>query len=363
MRVLIVSKALVVGAYQRKPEVLANRPDVELACVVPPAWGSQAFEPAHVRGYRLIVQPIRFNGNFHLFYFPTLGRLLRALRPDIVHVDEEAYNLATFLAVRQALAAGAKPIFFTWQNLVRRYPPPFRWFERDVFARARHAIAGSVEAADVLRRKGYRGPVAVIPQFGVDPAIFAPGGARTGDARFTIGYAGRFVEEKGLFVLLDALAGLEGDWRLRLLGDGPLRAALAARARALGLAERVSVEWAVPSTQMPARLAELDTLVLPSLTRRNWKEQFGRVLIEAMACGVPVVGSTSGEIPHVIGEAGLVVPEADPDALRAALERLASNPTLRADLGRRGRARVLERFTHDRIADQTLAVYRRVLQA
>jgi glycosyltransferase involved in cell wall biosynthesis len=362
MRVLMVSKALVVGAYRRKLELLASRPDVDLSCVVPPAWGTQALERLHVRGYRLIVQPIRFNGNFHLFYFPTLGRLLRSLRPDLVHVDEEPYNLATFLAVRQALSVGSRPIFFTWQNLHRRYPPPFRWFERYVFHRARHAIAGTSEAARVLRRKGYAGPLAVIPQFGVDPEIFTPPATRTPNASFTIGYAGRFVEEKGLFVLLDAVAGLAGDWRLRLLGDGPLRAALVTRARALGLADRVAVETSVPSIDMPAGLAGLDALVLPSLTRPNWKEQFGRVLIEAMACGVPVVGSTSGEIPHVVGDAGLLIPEAHHVALRAALRRLATEPPLRVDLGRRGRARVLERFTHQRIADQTLAVYRRVVQ-
>ena len=363
MRVLIVWKALVVGAYQRKLEVLASRPEIELACVVPPTWGAQHFEPAYVRGYRVIVRPIRFNGNFHLFHFRGLGGALRELRPDIVHVDEEPYNLATILAVRQALAVGARPIFFTWQNLVRRYPPPFRWFERYVYTRARHAIAGSADAGRVLRRKGYRGPLAVIPQVGVDADLFAPPRSRPPNPCFTIGYAGRLVEEKGLFVLLDALVGLDGDWQLRLVGDGPLRAPLLARARALRLAERVSLETSVPSTEMPATLQRFDALVLPSLTRRNWKEQFGRILVEAMACGVPVAGSASGEIPRVVGEAGLIVPEADPPALRAALHRLASDAAFRADLARRGRARVLDRFTHDHIADETLAVYQRTMRS
>jgi glycosyltransferase involved in cell wall biosynthesis len=361
LRVLMVSKILGVGAYQRKLELLAEEPDVELTCVVPPAWAGQPFEPAHLAGYRMLVAPIRFDGSFHLFHFPTLGRIVRAVRPDVVHVDEEPYNLATFLATRQALAAGARPLFFTWQNLPRRYPPPFAWTERYVYARSRYAIAGNAEAADVLRAKGYRGPTAVIPQFGVDPDLFSPRVEPRAPGRpFTVGYVGRFVEEKGLGILLEAAAGLRGDWRLRLTGGGPLRDELLAEAARRGVADRVETRPGVPSLEVPAALRDLDVLVLPSLTRPNWKEQFGRVLVEAMACGVPVVGSDSGEIPHVIGDAGLVVPEGDAAALRDALAALMSDPARRRDLAERGRARVLERFTHAHVARRTAEVYRAV---
>jgi len=187
MRIVMLSKALVVGAHQRKLEVLGGLRDVDLTCVVPPAWGDQRLEPLFLNGYRLAIRPIRFNGNFHLFHFSALGRLLREVEPDIVHVDEEPYNLATFLATRQAVAVGARPLFFTWQNLRRRYPPPFRWMERYVFRSARCAIAGSAEAGDVLRWKGYRGPVAIIPQFGIDPELFAPRADRPEDGAFAVG--------------------------------------------------------------------------------------------------------------------------------------------------------------------------------
>jgi glycosyltransferase involved in cell wall biosynthesis len=105
-------------------------------------------------------------------------------------------------------------------------------------------------------------------------------------------------------------------------------------------------------------VARWDALALPSLTRPNWKEQFGRILVEAMASGVPCAGSDSGEIPHVLGDAGLVVPEGDAGALAAALSRLADDPGLRRALAARGRARVLARYTHARIAEKTCAVYR-----
>jgi glycosyltransferase involved in cell wall biosynthesis len=359
----MVSKALVVAAYQRKLEEIAAHPDVELTAVVPPAWEGQEYQPGFMQGYRTIVQPIRFDGQFHLFHFRGLGRILRQVRPDIVHIDEEPYNLATALATREAVAVGARPIFFTWQNLPRQYPPPFRWFEQYVYRRSRHAVAGNAEAVEVLRGKGYRGPASVIPQFGVDPDLFAPAdsGACAERRPFTIGALNRLTPEKGVDVLLQAAVGLPGDWRLRFVGNGPLRDAIPARAASLGIGERVTVEAAVPSTEVPAILRQLDVLALPSLTTPAWKEQYGRVLQEAMACAVPVVGSDSGEIPHVIGDGGLVVPEGDATALSAALERLMTDRELRHELGGRGRARVLERFTQASVAERTIDVYRRVM--
>ena len=111
---------------------------------------------------------------------------------------------------------------------------------------------------------------------------------------------------------------------------------------------------------MPAYYRQLDVLVVPSRTRSNWKEQFGRVAVEAMACGVPVVGSDSGEIPHVLGDAGLVFVEDDAAALRAHLARLMQDAGLQAELARRGRRRVLEHYTQARVAADTYEVYRRL---
>ncbi|MBI4492335.1 MAG: glycosyltransferase family 4 protein [Chloroflexi bacterium] len=364
MRVALVSKALVVGEYQRKLEALAQEPDLDLTCIVPPCWQEPGgrrieLERAHLRGYRLVVEPIRFNGSFHLFYFPSLAARLRALAPDLVHVDEEPYNLATFLATRQALAVGARPLFFTWQNLARRYPPPWRWTERYVLQHSAFALAGNAEAEQVLRAKGYRGPSACVPQFGVDERHFQPAPCEP-EGPFTLGFVGRLVEEKGILVLLEALAGLAGPWRALLIGSGPLRELALQRIASLGLGERVRLETSVPSTQMADRLRGLHALALPSLTRPHWKEQFGRALVEAMACGLPVVGSQCGEIPNVVGEAGLLVPEGDVPALREALDRLRRDPALRQELGRRGRERVLQRYTHTRIAAETARVYRQV---
>lgn len=366
MRVLMLSKACVVGAYQRKLEEMARQaPDLTLRVLVPPGWrdparGELRLERAYASGYELRVTPIRLNGSFHLHCYPRLGREMRDFRPDLVHIDEEPYNLATWQALWHARRLGARALFFSWQNIARRYPPPFSWGERWVLRHADCAIAGTQGAAEVWRAKGYRGLLAIIPQFGVDPDMFAPPAEPRAGGEFVVGFAGRLVEEKGGMWLLQALAQLEGNWRLIIAGDGPQREALLAQAQQLGLSGRVTFETR-PSTAMPAFYQQLDALSVPSLTRPNWKEQFGRVIVEAMACGVPVVGSSSGAIPDVIGEDGLIVPEGDVEALAAALRRLMNAPDLRRELGQRGRARVLARYTQAQVAAQTIAVYRQIL--
>jgi len=387
MRVLLISKACVVGAYQRKLEEIAAHPDVELTVAVPPEWrderGVLKLERAHTNDYRLVVEPLWLNGSFHLHFYPLIGQLIAELQPDIVHIDEEPYNFATWHILRHARRHCAKTVFFSWQNLNRRYPFPFNLIESHVLGRADYAICGNRDSADVWRAKGYGGPIAVIPQFGVDPDLFSPhpsppaplpspdetsgegrGVAQSAGVRsevFTICYAGRFVPEKGVNVLIRAVAALDNDYRLVLIGSGPRREAMIQLATECGLEGRLDVRPWMSSTEFPNFLHTLDALVLPSVTQANWKEQFGRVLVEAMACGVPVVGSTCGEIPNVIGDAGLIVPEGDAEALAAALSRLQTDAALRTEMRHKGRQRVLAHFTQKKVAQETVKVYRELV--
>ncbi len=375
-RVLLLSKALVVGIYQRKLEEMA-RLGIDLLALTPPSWkderGETKLERVYTRGYRLETVPIALNGNFHLHWYPGLAERIRDFQPQIIHIDEEPYNLATWQAMRLARQLGAKTLIFSWQNIRRVYPPPFSWGEGWTLSQVDHVLAGTQSAAHVWRAKGYAGPLTVIPQFGVDPDLFAPVrtpfsplppadlGKGAGVRAFTIGYVGRLVEEKGIHLLLEAAARLDGDWRLRLVGSGPYWNALESLAQQLGIRDRLDrVEW-VESAGMPAQYQQMDVLAIPSLTRLNWKEQFGRVITEAMSSGLPVIGSDSGAIPDVMGNAGMIVPEGDIDSLTAALRRLRDDPAERARLGQAGRARVLAHFTHAQVAAATVRVYEQLL--
>jgi glycosyltransferase involved in cell wall biosynthesis len=356
----------VTGVYQKKLEEMAALPDIELLAVVPPFWIESRVGPIPLKrmfthGYELAVEEMRFNGHHHIHYYPGLGRQLRRFRPDIVHIDEEPYNLVCAQATLLARRVNARTIFFTWQNLDRRYPPPFSGFERYCYAHASSALAGNGDAKCILRRKGFTKPIEVIPQFGVDPDIFSPRERPRDCDVFTVGYYGRLVPEKGIDTLIEAVALLPERARAVIVGAGESLVPLQEQAQRLGITGRVEFRGPVPTETIPDLLAEMDVIVVPSRTRPNWKEQFGRVIIEAMACEVPVIGSDSGEIPHVIGNPALIFSEGDSRALAARIQSLIDDPTRTRQLGLAGRRRVLDHYTQAQVAAATYRVYQGVL--
>ncbi|MGB1253204.1 MAG: glycosyltransferase family 4 protein [Candidatus Promineifilaceae bacterium] len=364
----MVSKACVVGTYQTKLEAIGRSPDVDLTVVVPPSWkepgGDLVLERSHTNHYTLRAEQIRLNGRYHFHYYPQLGSIVEALRPDIVHLDEEPYSFVTLHGLRYAQAVGAKSLFFSWQNIARKYIAPFRMIERYVLGAADYALMGNAAAEDVWRSKGYTGPSEILPQFGVSLDLFQPKPQNATSAdRFVIGSASRRLKfEKGVDLLMTAASRLSGNWFLRITGDGGERPQLEQLAIDLGIQDRVEFVGKIGSDAMRGFLHSLDVMVLPSRTMPTWKEQFGRVLIETMASEIPVIGSDSGEIPNVIGDAGFVFPEGDADALFVHLDRLQRSDALRMEFGRKGRQRVITHYTQEQIAAKTVDVYRAMLQ-
>ena len=176
----------------------------------------------------------------------------------------------------------------------------------------------------------------------------------------TVGYVGRLVPEKGVDTLLQAVPRFPPSVRCLIIGDGPEKTNLEAIARQPGIAERCSFIGGLSYDRMPAYMNLLDILVLPSRTTRNWKEQFGRVLVEAMGCQITVVGSNSGAIPEVIGDAGRLFPEGNAASLAAVVNDLLADPQLRRALGERGYRRALERYSVERLAAQTLTLWQKL---
>jgi glycosyltransferase involved in cell wall biosynthesis len=280
-----------------------------------------------------------------LLYSPQLDAVLRQTPWDLIHAWQEPFTLPA-AQIALGVRRWAKLVVVTAQNLSKRYPPPFNWIERAVMARAAGWIAfGHTIAANLHVRPGYARPHAVIPM-GVDTQHFFPDAAAGVRIRSTlgwndgppvVGYLGRFVPEKGLRLLQQALTDLPVPWRALFVGGGPLTSELQHWAQTQG--DRVRVVTNVPHNEVPAYLNAMAMLVAPSQTTPVWREQFGRMLVEAFACGVPVVGSSSGEIPQVIGTAGRVVAEADTAAWTQTLTQLLSEVALRQQLSEAGRAR------------------------
>ena len=123
------------------------------------------------------------------------------------------------------------------------------------------------------------------------------------------------------------------------------------------------VQTGVPHDEVPAWLNAMDILCAPSQSTPRWREQFGRMLIEAMACGLAVIASDSGEMPFVVGDAGVIVGEDDQAGWKAAIERLAADEPARRTYAARAIARAQTRFTWPAIARQHLEFFDTVLQA
>lgn len=355
---LVVSHTYVEPENRGKLRELARGRSV--AAVVPERWREGAFHKewrldreTMDGGVQMV--PAKWVGPMR----PSAGLLrvpARALDDaKVVQIEEEPW---TPTAWRTLARAGTRPVFlFTWENLDRPMPLPWEWMRRRVFGGIRGLIAGNTGAVTVARAQGYSGPVAVIPQLGVD---LAPPRAPNDAGAMRLVYVGRLVAEKGVDLLLRAMRQLDPPVTLEVVGDGPERAALERLVRELEL-RGVTFSGARSHAEVEAVWDHADVLVLPSRAREGWTEQLGHVLLEAMAHEVVVVGARSGAIPDVIGDAGLLFPENDHEALHHVLAKLAADPGLRRERAAAGRRRVEQEYTNARIAERTGAFHREVL--
>ena len=376
MRVLLISHTCQSRREgQPKAAELGRMPGMELRVLVPDRWREyRAWRRAESpldSGYEYQVGQVRWPwsgpAQWYLHWYPTLAQTLKEFQPDIIDLWEEPWGLVSAQAVwlRDRLVPHAKIISETEQNIAKRLPPPFEGFRSYTLRRADFVVGRSAEAIDNLRQKGYRGPAQAVPN-AVDAELFRPLDRAEcrralGFSGFVAGYVGRLVEEKGLADMVAALPHCPPEVNLVFAGSGPFESALRQQAESLGVAGRVKFLPARPQGELPQVMNALDALVLPSRTTPRWKEQFGRVIIEAQACETPVIGSDSGAIPDVMGDAGLVFPEGDPKALAAAIAALHFDPAAAGERGRLGRRQVEQHYTWARVAAQMWDIYQKVL--
>ncbi len=361
MRVLRIFHSAVVDAWrERERQLRALGADVDL--LTARRWNEGGTDVALVARPGEPVTGLRTWGRHPALFVYAPLPLWRALgRPyDVIDVHEEPFALATaeILLLRRLRRQRAPYVLYSAQNIDKRYPPPFRWLERWAL---RHAAALSVcnsEAGRICERKGFPGAATLIP-LGVDTQCFSPAPVRPEGQVPVIGYVGRLETHKGVHVLLDAVARLDRA-TLRVAGAGPEEAALHARVAELGIGDRVELVGSVGQDRLPDFYRGLDVLAVPSLPTPGWLEQFGRVVVEAMACGVPVIASDTGALPDVVGDAGLLVPPGDPEALAKALTSLLEDDSMRGELSRRG-AKQAQQASWSEVAGQYLGVYERAI--
>lgn len=298
---------------------------------------------------------------------PTFPLELWRAKRDVTVIHEP--NPLALVADWASAQSGPLVVWFHSEVMRPRwkYRLLYRPFLRRVLRRASRIVVSSPNLAEhAAELKDFRDKCIVIP-FGIDvERLRRTSGAdrhaagiaqRYPGPRFL--FVGRLVPYKGVDVLLEAMRDVNGT--ALIVGDGPLRASLEARANALRIQSRVHFLGRLPDDEVVAHLHGCDALVLPSTTRA---ETFGVVQLEAMACGKPVVSTNLPTgVPWVNrhDETGLVVEPGDASALATALRQLGDDAALRARLGEHARARVMEQFTAERMAADSSALYRDVL--
>ncbi|HEV2884245.1 MAG TPA: glycosyltransferase family 4 protein [Pyrinomonadaceae bacterium] len=368
MRVLRIAHSSLTPALRDRERALARSyPNVDLEVLTTERW-REAEVDVEAEGDDLFpVTPARtyFSKHIQLFaYDPRpIIKALRSHRPHVIDMNHEPYSVACaeVLSLCKRFAPQAQIVMQTAQNIFRRYPPPFNWMEQRAFRRVAAAYVCSETVTEVLRAKGFEKPVPIIP-FGVNTAAFSPSSPRAdGNGPLTIGFAGRMLPGKGLNLLAEALINTrEENWKLLVVGDGPERENFSRTLAEAGLLERVEFTGAISYDLVPAYFHQMDALVIPTQTTSRIREQFGRVIVEAMASGVPVIGSTCGAIPEVISDAGIVFPEGDAAALADALRKTLADRNLRERLARAGRTRVEQNYSWETVAEKTYKLFEQV---
>jgi glycosyltransferase involved in cell wall biosynthesis len=333
---------------------------VEVTLVVPERWpdgGAQARLPAEP--FEVVEVAVRRAGNVNAHRVADRaapGRLLQEHAPDILDVHEEPFSE---VAHQWLAAAPARlpVVIYTAQNIDKRYPPPYRGYERRALGRASGLYPCTRQAAAVARGKGYGGPLRVLP-LGYDAALYRSGKQAPDAAEVLLVLAGRLVAEKGVADAVRVLAAVNAvrPARLVLAGDGPLAEPARALAVALGVGERVEIRPWLDGAALAALYREAHVTLVPSIATATWTEQYGRVITEAQASGSLVAGYASGSIAEVAGAAGVLVePGAAAALARAVLALLADGDEF--ERRRAGGLRLAAERSWERVARGQVELY------
>ncbi len=362
MKILVISHSAILKVNQFLYEELTNRGH-QINVIVPKTWSSGGLGKNHTcqKSDKVNVIPCdtTFTGNGSLYFLNvSLTKIIKKISPDAIFLDEEPWSFVAFQTLFTLLKfKKIKLITYTKQNIYKKYPWPFHLIERWCYRRSNILLSIGEECSDVLKRKGYQGIIRYFPH-AVDLKLFSfDPKERSFNERLSVGYIGRFIEAKGGADLIRAISLLKQksiNVELTFLGGGEDEGKWLSLARDLNVQDRVNFRPALAHLEIPKGYQSFDVICLPSRTTSSWKEQFGRVIIEAAATGRPVIGSDSGEIPHVINSLnnGLVFSEGSSEDLAEKINQLIERPELYHSFVRNGRSNVEELYTYSALADE-----------
>ncbi len=300
---------------------------------------------------------------------------------DIFHTADPhyyySYQLAKFRKrnlVKKLIVTSWETIPFNNETVERK-----RFIKYFTLKQADHFICYTVKAKNSLVREGVKDTDISVIKLGVNLDRFrfkidknARSRKFVKDGKITILFVGRLTEEKGILDLYEMFKTVKRETEsesvkrlnmrrflhLKIVGEGKIKKALIKLARNDGLQEFVSIEHK-SYEQMPEIYQDADIFVLASKTTKTWEEQYGMVLVEAMASGLPIVAYDTGAISEVIGTAGILVKEGDKNDLTISIKHLIENKKLRSKLGKMGRKRAEKEFDAKKTAKKIASIYKK----
>ena len=376
MKVLFVWHAAIEPEY-RKLFVELSKEVEQLIVIAPSSWTEggrlQYLEnKKNDLDYNLIPLSVIFRNKIRFHFYPNFFKIIsiaKTFKPDVLHLFEEPFSFvcSEFISIFKMFSPNTKLIIESFENLDVVQRNIFHYIQKFNLKNTDLLINIPQEGELIWRSRGFRGCIKK-GNVGVDTKKFFKNYEfLKNKERLRIGYVGRVTPEKGLDTLIEAfLALINGGFNVELSvvgsGNEDYVNKLKDKLNKLILENKVFFEESLDSDNLASLYNKIDILVLPSLTILRWKEQFGRVLIEAMACETVVAGSSSGEIPVVIGDAGVVFREGDADDLFLKLKELILNPNSMKEFAKKGKERVDKLYSWEVVAKQLKEYYSELLE-
>jgi glycosyltransferase involved in cell wall biosynthesis len=377
-KILIIENLCVEASRRSVYRELAKQKEFEVHLLVPKGWKEAGYpivcEDENTSSLIIHKSGFILGYRAHRVLYTNIIHILLKVKPDLIFMDSEPESYASLQVqiLKNILVPKSKIVVMSWRNI--DYPPniyPYKFpklngfVEHKVLAKMDYCVAHNETAKNIFTKKGFDN-ITIIPP-AVDIEVFHKTDSSTVKDEFnlksfTIGFIGRFIPEKGIDTLLYAVKDLSFDYKILLVGDGKAKQLWLNIANEIDIQDRLILIDSVPHEQIPKLLNAMDLLVLPSYSSYYWKEQFGRILIEAMACEVPVIGSNSGEIPWVIGDAGLIFEEQDVGDLKNKIQMIYENKIIRQDLINKGLERVKTKYSVEVISQQYYKLFSDLLK-
>lgn len=390
INLVIISHAYVYSPYREKIEALAKYKNLKITLITPEfgleGGGQKVYTtPYEGKKYKHIILSSYFTGKLNFFIFKNLKKTLSEINPDIIMLEEEywtqvaaqvTYVTKKFLPQTKLILLSQENICHIWEKEGKSLYQKFRYqsfhlLEQFIIPKLDGLVFQFPEVWQDFEQRmlalKFKGTKGTFPQLGVDYDRFAKPATiknlrsireklNLDNNTFVYGYIGRITKEKGVEDMIYALAGWDKlNTKVLIIGNGDSEylEELHQLIKKLNLNYIVSIHPAIPFDDIPNYFQILDISILLSHTTPIWKEQFGRVLVESMAAGTPVIGSDSGAIPLVIGRAGYIVMEKDILSIREALIEAYANKNKYEKLSKLAQIRATKHFSYTAIAEKT----------